>query len=83
MENSFWMSVTHAYYYQVQAQLKFCDASYFDFIVWREGELLAQRIFPDDMFMASALEKCEQFVKVAVLPELLGKWYSKEPIKKG
>ena len=50
--------------------------------MWREGELLAQRIYPDDTFMASALEKCEQFVKVAVLPELLGKWYSKEPIKK-
>ena len=32
--------------------------------------------------MASVLEKCEQFVKMAVLPELLGKWYSKEPIKK-
>ena len=50
--------------------------------MWREGELIAQRTFPDDKFLASVLEKCEQFVKVAVLPELLRKWYSKEPIKK-
>ena len=43
--------------------------------MWREEELFVLTI-------DSALEKCEQFVKVAVLPELLGKWYSKEPIKK-
>ena len=78
------MDVTHAYYYQVQAQLKFCgaNANYCDFVVWQEGELFVQRIYPDNTFIASALEKCEQFVKVAVLPELLGKWYSKEPIRK-
>ena len=76
------LDVTHVYYYQVQAQLKVCRANYCDFVVWREEELFVQRIYPDDTFVDSALEKCEQFIKVAVLPELLGKWYSKEPLKK-
>ena len=76
------LDTSHAYYYQVQAQLKFCDAKYCDFVVWRERELFIQRIYPDSAFVASALVKCELFVKVAILPELLGKWYSKEPIKK-
>jgi hypothetical protein len=26
------------------------------------------------------LEQCKQFVKIGVLPELLGKWYSREPM---
>ena len=51
------LDVTHAYYYQVQAQLKFCSANYCDFVVWREGELFVQKIYSDDAFIASALEK--------------------------
>ena len=35
----------HTYYFQVQAQLKFCSASYADFVVWTEKELFVQRIF--------------------------------------
>ena len=43
------LDITHAYYYQVHAQLKFRDANYCGFVVWREGELFVQRIYPDDM----------------------------------
>ena len=43
--------VTHAYYYQVQAQLKFsgANANYCDFVVWREGELFVQGIYSDNI----------------------------------
>ena len=27
-----------------------------------------------------ALDKCKQFIKLCVLPESLGKWYSREPL---
>ena len=31
-------------------------------------------------FISIALERCKHFIKLGILPELLGKWYSKEPI---
>ena len=45
----------HAYYFQVQAQLKFCSASYADFVVWTEKELFVQRIFPEEPFISIVL----------------------------
>ena len=52
------LDVTHAYYYQVQAQLKFWVLTIVTlYIVWQEGKLFVQRTYPDDTFMASALEK--------------------------
>ena len=62
--------------------MKFCCKDCCDFVVWRKGELVVQRIYPDEIFVSSALAKSEQFIKVAILPEILGKWYSKEPIMK-
>ena len=74
------LSVYHAHYYQVQAQLKFCNAQYSDFVVFTRNELFVQRIYPDEPFITLALEKCKEFIKVGVLPELLAKFYSKEPV---
>ena len=70
----------HQYYYQVQAQIKLSNANYCDFVVWREGELFVQRIYPDDEFMAVVLQKVTTFFKVCILPELLGKWYTKSQV---
>lgn len=41
-------------------------------------ELLIERILPDANFILDAISKCEQFIKLAVLPEMLGKWYMKK-----
>ena len=30
--------------------------------------------------MDDALEKVEMFVKLAILPELIGKWFTKQPV---
>ena len=68
----------HAYYFQVQAQMKFCNARYCDFVVWSPNDFFVEGIYPDVNFMDSAIEKVSVFIKVGVLPELLGKWYSKE-----
>ena len=43
------LDVYHTHYSEVQAQLKFCHAKYGDFVVWREGELFVQQIYPREM----------------------------------
>ena len=62
----------HAYYYQMQIQMKFCSAMYGDFIV-RQEELIVERIHIDEQFVTDALEKATRFFTYGVLPELLGK----------
>ena len=42
------LSVYHTYYFQVQAQLKLSGTHYCDFVVWREGGLIIQRIYLDE-----------------------------------
>jgi len=71
---------TDAYYYQVQAQLNICEVSYADFIVWTEAGMFVERILPQSSFFIKAVTEMERFYKYAVLPELLGKWYTKQPV---
>ena len=66
----------HAYYYQVQAQIKFCSTNYCDFVVWGEKKVFIDRIYLDDNFISNALEKATLFFKVGVMPKIVGKWYS-------
>lgn len=47
---------------------------------WSGEELFVQRIYPNEQFMATTLEKVTSCIKLRVLPELLGKWYSKAPV---
>ena len=62
----------HAYYYQVQLQMKLYGADYCDFVVWREDNIIRQRIPFDINFISNALEKIPAFVKSCILPELVG-----------
>ena len=50
-----------------------------DFVVWNKKELFVQRILPYDNFIQSLLTKQQNFLKVGILPEFLGNWYSKAP----
>ena len=70
----------HTYYYQVQAQIELCGAKYCDFMVWSENELYIERIYPNKDFIRNAFDKASTFIRVGVLPELVGKWFSKEPL---
>ena len=67
----------HAYFYQIQAQMQFCGTTFCDFIVWRENELVVERIHIQKAFLSDALEKATSFFTYGVLPEILGKWYTK------
>ena len=71
------------YYYQVQAQIELCGAKYCDFVVWSENELYIERIYPNKDSIRNAFDKASTFIKVGVLPELVGKWYSKALLCQG
>ena len=75
------LNTSHAYYYQVQAQIKLCRANLNDFVAWSEKEPFIERVYLDSKFISDAMDKATAFFKVAVLPELVGKWYSKGPIQ--
>ena len=68
---------THQYYYQVQCQLSVCEKEFCDFIVWTEVDFHAERINIDNEFCKTMLEKSELFFKHAILPELIGKIFSR------
>jgi len=67
----------HAYYFQVQAQIFIIGVDYCDFVVWTEQDLHIERIYPDNEFWEEALTKSTKFYRVGILPEILGKWYSR------
>ena len=66
----------HNYYFQVQCQLHATQSPYCDFCVWTPTELHIERITPDAHFESYVI-KATMFFKYAVLPELLGKWFSR------
>ena len=39
---------------------------------------LYSALYLDEPFISIALEKCKEFIKFGILPEILGKWYSRE-----
>ena len=79
-DGTFKLKDGHAYYYQVQAQMKLAGASYCDFAVWSPDKFVVLRIDPADDFIAQAFEKATAFFKFGILPELVRKWYTKAPV---
>ncbi len=76
-EGQFYLQHKHAYYYQIQLQMKLCKVQYGDFVVWGKTELVILRINLDD-FISEAMRKAALFFKYGVLPELIGKWYTRK-----
>lgn len=62
---------------QVQGQIFIVDVDYCDFIVWTERDTHIERINPDVEFWELALMKAKKFFSLCILPELLGKWYTR------
>ena len=54
------------------------ERAYCNFVVWTPNELHIQRILPSTEFIQSQTDKAEHFFKVAVMPELLGNWFTRE-----
>ena len=67
----------HSYHYQVQLQMLLCQRVYSDFVIYTAKELAVVRVLPDADFISSAVAQVTTFYKLAVLPELVGKYFSK------
>lgn len=70
----------HSYYYQVQTQLHVCRLSYGDFVVWSKDGILVERILKDNDFFDSHMGAVKHFFIYGILPEIVGKWYSRKPV---
>ena len=72
------LDCNHAYYYQCQLQLFVTKRRYCDFIVWSNSELFVDQINQDDSLIQSAMPVATKFWRMCVLPELMGKWYTRK-----
>ena len=62
---------------QVQCQLFCTKTSYCDFVLWTKQEVHIERIYPDEEFWLVNLALVKDFYTTAILPELLGKFFSR------
>lgn len=80
-DSSLHLDRNHTYYYQVQTQIFICKVDYCDFCVCtfpdNSPSLHIERIFEDKELWKSCTEKTVYFFKYCILPELVGKWYTK------
>ena len=62
----------------MQAQLHVCKKQCCDFFVWTVKDFHIERILPDVAFWTKCLDKCNSFFRLCLLPELVGKFYSRD-----
>ena len=67
---------THSYMYQIQTQLLVTEYSYCDFFVYTNKDFIRIRILPNTLIMDEIREKAQHFFIKAILPELLGKYFT-------
>ena len=83
VDGSLQLDNSHAYYYQIQTQLFVCNVEYCDFCVCTFVEddeskgLHIERIYKNETFWSDCISKAEQFFKTCLLPEILGKYYTR------
>ncbi len=67
----------------MQTQIFLCNVDYCDFVVCTFPEVQSEptihieRIYPDDKLWSDCVVKSLDFFKTCVLPEIMGKWYTK------
>ena len=79
-EGTIKLKENHQYYYQVQMQMKFCNVEYCDFVVWNKESWINERIYANGDFINDAIGKTVDFIKLGILPELVGRWYTKQSL---
>lgn len=80
----FQLKRSHNYYFHVQQQLfTLPERKYNDFVVCgfdsaHHATIVKERIYPDHGHMDSVLPKLTTFWRTCILPEILGRWYSRK-----
>ena len=72
---------SRAYYHQVQIQLFVSDVKYCDFCVCtfsgNKTGIHIEHIFKDIQFWNDCVVNAQTFFRTCILPELMGKWYTR------
>ena len=68
----------HGYYFQCQMQIYVTRRLFCDFVVWTPREIHIERITLDEQLIETAIPTAKKFWRLCVLPELLGKWYTRQ-----
>jgi len=80
-ENDEWqLKKNHAYFYQIQMQMAVTKVSYCDFVVWSQTNHVIVTVKFDKGFYDSKLDLVKHFFVYGMLPEIIGKWYTRKPV---
>ena len=71
------LKTDHTYYWQCQLQMLCTGRSYCDFVVWTNADIHVERIGYDKALVESTIPDVKEFHTKCILPELLGKWFSR------
>ena len=74
------LNVNDNYYYQIQCQLFVTKKNHCDFFVWTTKDWHLERISIDKEFCHEMIAQSRKFFKLYILPEILGKFYSRRPV---
>ena len=82
IEFDFILKKDHDYYHQVQQQLHTTTHNYCDFVVYafnnNSAKFICERILPNYSFWETQVPKQSLFWHTCILPEILGKWYTRK-----
>ena len=83
VDGMFRLKRSHNYFFQVQQQLfTATQRKYCDFIVYAfdscQAVLVKERIYPEPHHWQVVLPKLTTFWRTCILPEILGRWYSRK-----
>ena len=82
-DSKFVLKKSYSYYSQVQQQLHTVpDRDYCDFVVFAVQndfvQLIQERITPDNIHWQQQLPKLSLFWRICILPEIMGRWYTRK-----
>ena len=74
------LNKSHSYYYQIQCQLNICEFQLCYFVVWSPEELHVEEINRDASFFAELVPAVDRFLVRCILPEIIGRWYTRQSV---
>lgn len=81
-DNAVKLKQKHPYYYQIQMQLFITERQFCDFFVWTPNVSHLERIMCDEGLWNVMSEKAKDFHRLCIMPELVGKYYSRQQVLK-
>ena len=67
----------HQYFIQCQVHMQVTKRAYCYFVVWHKSGVHVEKIGRDFGLMQENCKKVEEFFRLCVLPELVGKWFTR------